>query len=357
MARPPDKKPARRSSGRKSPSQHSPRNRGPTEKKSSRDPWTDDSPFAPATEVSATRPLAKTEVAPRPQKKVDVVPTLIGNEPTDPLTDPQTTSVHDKKTAIKPNPLDLESTELDAVPVPRQTGSKRAPLTEVMGLIGDKRPDLVDFVLNLEKDARIKAEGSVRADLKAQDERLADLADRVRALVEAEQKHGDSLSKLVNATEHEQRDTLSEAKAVNKNYKTLMDKIVEERDRLAKQLDDMRTQHGADAKEQVIAFSKLREQAERERRIADDRVNAAEAKSTELRERVLELEDQVREALDSRDRIATRVQKIEARLDTEVLPLRTGIEELREREGNLLNDLEKARKEIGTLKLLHKPPR
>ncbi len=356
MDRPRDKKSERRSPDRNKPSRRERLNRGSTQKKPSRDPWADDSPFAPATEVSETRSMQKTEIAPRPQKKVDVVPTVVGQEPTDPRDNRATTSVHNEKTAVKPNPLDLERTDLDAVPPPRQTGGKRAPLTEVMGLIGDKRPDLVDFVLNLEIEARKKAEGSVRADVKAQDERLADLAERVRALIEAEQIHGDKLGTLLSDTERERRDTIDEAKAVNRNYKTLMEKIVDERDRLANQLTEMRTQHMADAKEQVLAFSKLREQAERERRAADDRVNAAESKAAELRDRVLELEDQVREALDSRDRVSTRVRKIEARLDDEVLPLRAGIEELREREANLLNDLEKARKDIGTLKLLNKPP-
>jgi predicted nucleic acid-binding Zn-ribbon protein len=179
-------------------------------------------------------------------------------------------------------------------------------------------------------------------DLVTRLERQLDVAlDAVGALRQSVEEAGTHRHELVE-----------EARAVNRNYQELVDKIAGERDQLARELRQARSQFSADAEAQAEAFAAIQRELEKERREAQLQVRQADDEISQRNGRIEELKTQLDEALASRDRIAERVREVEARLERAVLPLREEIERARAREARARDDLEAAREEIAALKLL-----
>lgn len=132
-----------------------------------------------------------------------------------------------------------------------------------------------------------------------------------------------TLRKGAKETEVHRQELLSEARAVNNNYKQLVDKLVASRDALSKELN----------------------QKERQLREAEDELRSEKA-------RITELEFQLTETLASRDRIAERVRQVEENLEQSILPLREELDRTRAREAQVRMELDAAAKEIEGLKLL-----
>jgi predicted nucleic acid-binding Zn-ribbon protein len=165
-----------------------------------------------------------------------------------------------------------------------------------------------------------------------------------------------ALRQSVEEAGAQRRELLEEARTVNRNYKELVDKIAGERDGLARELRQARSQFSADAEAQAEAFAAIQQELKKERREAQQQVRQADDEIRQRNARIGELEMQLDEALASRDRIAKRVREVEAHLEQAVLPLREDVERARAREARVRDELETAREEIAALKLLARGP-
>ncbi len=166
----------------------------------------------------------------------------------------------------------------------------------------------------------------------------------------------DAAKATVDKVQESRQELLEDAKRVNDDYRKLANKLSGERDALANELAAQRSQHAAETKKQSQTFTDLQRDLERERQENGRKLQDALHTATQAQKKVDELNVQLREALDSRDRIAERVRRVEENLEHTVLPLREELDTIRAREAKLQAELVSARKEVQALKLLARPP-
>ncbi|MBI5510660.1 MAG: hypothetical protein HY903_18025 [Deltaproteobacteria bacterium] len=311
-------------------------------------------------------PKEKTQLAPNPFE----APTAVGQAPL---------SV---RATATPTPFETDVT------VPGTIAKGVSPLSEVMSLVGERRPDLVEALLHIDRTYRAQAETMLKAQVTKQQQQLEELLrraetmmntargvadDAVHSGVEKERQTlgellaridkqladtnatGMRLDKLLAETERREKEALDEARTATRNYKQLLDKSIEEREVLVAEVRTIREQAASEAAQHHQTVLELQQKLERDKRDTDTRRAALEQELSRRDARLREVEAEINQALASRDRIAMRVAEVEAKQESTVEKMRAELDEVRAREAELKIQLENARREIAALKILTPP--